>query len=158
MDIAINICTFRREPFVKRNLELLRKYILQNPDHEMYGHLQVFISDNGKTLDIPALADEQVHIVPNKNVGGAGGFTRGLIEIMHCPDYRASHALFMDDDILIEPEALYRTYTILRCRKKEYEELFIGGAMLRLDQQNIQVEAGAAWNAGNLVSARAAWI
>lgn len=152
VDIAINICTFRREPFVKRNLELLRQHILQNPDHEMYGHLQVFISDNGQTLDIPSLADEQVHIFPNKNVGGAGGFTRGLIEIMHCPDYHATHALFMDDDILIEPEALYRTYTILRCRKKAYEDLFIGGAMLRLDQQNIQVEAGAAWYAGNLVS------
>ena len=152
VDIAVNICTFRREPFVKRNLEILRKHILQNRDNEMCGHLQVFISDNGKTLDIPALADAQVHIVPNKNVGGAGGFTRGLIEIMHCPDCRATHVLFMDDDILIEPEALYRTYTLLRCRKKSYEELFIGGAMLRLDQQNIQVEAGAAWYAGNLQS------
>ena len=152
VDIAINICTFRREAFVKRNLEILRKAILQNPEHEMYQHLQVFISDNGKTLDIPALAGRQVHIVPNKNVGGAGGFTRGLIEILHCPDYAATHVLFMDDDILIEPEALFRTYTLLRCRKKEYEDLFIGGAMLRLDQQNIQVEAGAAWNAGSLQS------
>lgn len=151
VDIAINICTFRREPFVKRNLEILRKSILENPDNEMSGHLKVFISDNGKTLDIPQLADEKVHIFPNKNVGGAGGFTRGLIEIMHRSDYRATHVLFMDDDILIEPEALYRTYTLLRCRKKMYEELFIGGAMLRLDQQNIQVEAGAAWYAGNLV-------
>ena len=152
VDIAINICTFRREAFVKRNLEILRKAILQNPEHEMYQHLQVFISDNGKTLDIPDLAGRQVHIVPNKNVGGAGGFTRGLIEILHCPDYAATHVLFMDDDILIEPEALFRTYTLLHCRKKEYEDLFIGGAMLRLDQQNIQVEAGAAWNAGSLQS------
>ena len=152
VDIAINICTFRREAFVKRNLEILRKAILQNPEHEMYQHLQVFISDNGKTLDIPDLAGRQVHIVPNKNVGGAGGFTRGLIEILHCPDYAATHLLFMDDDILIEPEALFRTYTLLHCRKKEYEDLFIGGAMLRLDQQNIQVEAGAAWNAGSLQS------
>ena len=132
VDIAINICTLRREAFVKRNLEILRKAILQNPEHEMYQHLQVFISDNGKTLDIPDLAGRQVHIVPNKNVGGAGGFTRGLIEILHCPDYAATHVLFMDDDILIEPEALFRTYTLLHCRKKEYEDLFIGGAMLRL--------------------------
>lgn len=152
VDIAVNICTFRREPFVNRNLEILRKSILENPDNEMSEHLQVFISDNGKTLNIPQLADEKVHIFPNKNVGGAGGFTRGLIEVMHRRDYRASHTLFMDDDVLIEPEALYRTYTLLRCRKKVYEDLFIGGAMLRLDQQNIQVEAGAAWNQGNLVS------
>lgn len=152
VELAVNICTFRREPFVRRNLELMKKHILRNPDSEMAPHLQIFISDNGKTLDTPALSEEQIHIVPNKNAGGAGGFTRGLLEILHCPDYRATHVLFMDDDILIEPEVLYRTYTVLRCRKKEYENLFVGGAMLRLDQQNIQVEAGAAWNAGNLVS------
>jgi len=155
VDIAINICTFRREAFVKRNLDILKRCILEDPEHEMSRHLQIFISDNGKTLDIPALSSEQIHIVPNKNVGGAGGFTRGLLEIMHCPDYRATHVLFMDDDILIEPEALYRTYAILRCRKRKYEELFVGGAMLRLDQQNIQVESGAAWYEGNLQSRKA---
>ena len=152
VSIAVNICTFRREAFVKRNLGILRKHILDNPESELSGHLQVFISDNGRTLDIPALSDENVHIVPNKNVGGSGGFARGLIEIMHCPSYRATHVLFMDDDVLIEPEALYRTYTLLHCRKPEYEDVFIGGAMLRLDQQNIQVEAGAAWQAGELAS------
>ena len=152
VNIAINICTFRREQFVHRNLSILRKYILENAENELNSHLQVFISDNGKTLDIPALSTEQIHIVPNKNVGGAGGFTRGLIEIMHCNSYRATHTLFMDDDILIDPEALYRTYTFLRCRKQQYEDLFVGGAMLRLDQPNIQVEAGAAWFEGNLVS------
>ena len=152
VDIAINICTFCREPFVKRNLAILRQYILENAENELSPHLQVFISDNGKTLDIPALSTDKIHIVPNKNVGGAGGFTRGLIEIMHCESYRATHALFMDDDVVIDPEALYRTYTLLRCRKPQYEDLFIGGAMLRLDQPNIQVEAGAAWNEGNLES------
>ena len=152
VDIAINICTFRREPFVHRNLSILQKYILENPENELKTHLQVFISDNGKTLDIPALSTEQIHIVPNKNVGGSGGFTRGLIEIIHCKSYRATHVLFMDDDILIDPEALYRTYAFLRCRKQEYEDLFVGGAMLRLDQPNIQTEAGAAWLEGNLES------
>lgn len=152
VELAVNICTFKREAFVKRNLEILRESILQNPASALYGHLHVFISDNGKTLDIPALSDETVHIVPNKNVGGAGGFTRGLIEVMHCPTFRATHVLFMDDDVLIEPEALYRTYMLLRCRKPEYENIFIGGAMLRLDAQNIQVEAGAVWNAGDLIS------
>ena len=97
--------------------------------------------------------DKYVHIVPNKNVGGAGGFTRGLIEIMkHHDDFAATHALMMDDDVIIEPESLFRTYTVLRCRKPEYEDLFIGGAMLRIDDQSIQVEAGASWNEGNLHS------
>ena len=152
VDLAIDICTFKREAFVERNLEILHQVFLDDESSPLHGHLHVFISDNGKTLDIPALAGESVQIVPNKNVGGAGGFTRGLIEIMHCPTYQASHVLFMDDDVVIEPEALYRTYAMLRCRKEKYIDAFIGGAMLRMDQPNIQVEAGAAWYAGDLMS------
>lgn len=44
------------------------------------------------------------------------------------------HALLMDDDIVIEPEALVKTYQILTLLKDEYEDAFIGGAMLRLDK------------------------
>ena len=74
------------------------------------------------------------------------------LEIMHCKDYQATHVLLMDDDILLEPESLFRTYVLLRTLKEQYRDAFIGGAMLRLDHQNIQVEAGAAWYAGNLAS------
>lgn len=152
VQIAINICTFRREAFVKRNLDILNQKILENQEHPLYRNLQIFISDNGKTLDIDSLSSEKIHIVPNKNVGGAGGFTRGLLEIMHCASFRATHALFMDDDVLIEPESLFRTYMLLHTIKDQYKDAFIGGAMLRLDQQNVQVEAGAAWYAGSLAS------
>lgn len=151
VNLALNICTFRREAFIQRNLRILSRDILDHPENELSEHLHVFISDNGHTLDIPALANEKVHIVRNKNVGGAGGFTRNLIEVMHCKTYKATHNLFMDDDVVIEPEALYRTYMLLRCMKENYRDIFIGGAMLRLDKPNIQVEAGAAWNAGDLL-------
>lgn len=149
INIAINICTFRREVFVKRNLDTLNEKTLQNAENELSDHVQVFISDNGRTLDISFLENEKVHIVPNKNVGGAGGFTRNLIEIMHCPNYQPTHVLFMDDDIIIETESIYRTYMMLRCIKEEYRDAFIGGEMLRLDKPYLQVEAGAVWNAGN---------
>lgn len=152
-NIAVNICTFRREPFVTHNLEILRKYIIDNPDSALQGHLRVYISDNGRTLPRDELCSEDVRIVPNKNAGGAAGFARGLLEIMeHSDSFAATHALMMDDDIVIEPEALFRTYTLLRCRKEEYADLFVGGAMLRLDQQTVQVESGASWNAGSLIS------
>ena len=150
--LAIDICTFRREAFVERNLNLLNEKILNCTDSPLYDTLQVFISDNGKTLEADRLSTPKTHIVKNKNVGGAGGFTRGLLEIMHCKDYQATHVLLMDDDILLEPESLFRTYVLLRTLKEQYRDAFIGGAMLRLDHQNIQVEAGAAWYAGNLVS------
>lgn len=131
---------------------MLNEKILNCTDSPLYDTLQVFISDNGKTLEADRLSTTKIHIVKNKNVGGAGGFTRGLLEIMHRKDYQATHVLLMDDDILLEPESLFRTYVLLRTLKEQYRDAFIGGAMLRLDHQNIQVEAGAAWYAGNLVS------
>lgn len=151
--IAINICTFKRETFVIRNLEILNKYIVQNTENELSKNLQIFISDNGNSLSAEDLVSEQIHIVQNKNVGGAGGFCRGLIEIMDYQDrYSATHVLMMDDDVVIEPESLFRTYALLRCRKPEYRDVFIGGAMLRLDKPQIQVESGALWNSGSIIS------
>lgn len=154
--IALNICTFKREPYVLRNLENLRCSMIDNPESELYEHLKIYISDNGRTLPAEKLNDTWVCIVPNKNVGGAGGFTRGLMEIMHhSSEFAATHVLMMDDDIIIEPESIYRTYALLRCRKQEYADMFVGGAMLRMDDQKVQVEAGASWNAGKLVSNKA---
>lgn len=154
--LALNICTFKREPYIRRNLSVLHNYLLEQPGIELNGHLRVYISDNGRTLQADEQTDAWVRIVPNKNVGGAGGFTRGMLEIMHhSSEFMATHVLMMDDDIIIEPESIYRTYAFLCCRKQEYQNLFIGGAMLRMDDQKVQVESGASWNAGRLVSNKA---
>lgn len=150
--IAINICTYKREHYIKRNIDILKKNIIENPQSEMQGQLMVFISDNGDTLDNEDIGGEYIQIVKNKNVGGAGGFTRGLMEILGNRSFCATHALMMDDDIIITTEALFRTYTMLRMIKEEYEDISIGGAMLRIDKPSVQVEAGASWNAGKLIS------
>lgn len=147
--IALNICTYRREKDLLRNLELLRTCFLDNKESELYGHLQVFITDNGNTLPIETLQDDQVHVCRNPNVGGAGGFARGLIEIGQVKERKnVTHVIFMDDDVQILPEALLRTYALLRCLKKEYASAFIAGAMLQLDRKYMQHENGAVWNAG----------
>ncbi len=151
--IGIAICTFRREEFIEKNVGILKEAILENKDCPMNGHLEVFIADNGKTLDIPRLSSPAIHINPNRNLGGAGGFTRDLIEMMqHNDELKLTHALLMDDDIVIEPEALIKTFVILSLLKEEYKDAFVGGAMLRLDKQYMQVESGASWNGGYLQS------
>lgn len=152
-EIAINICTFRRESYLLKNIDILKKEIIDNIYSPLYNKLHVFISDNGRTLPLDILNNDFIHTVPNKNVGGAGGFTRGLIEIMKKNHQnRITHVIMMDDDVVIEPEAIYRTYFLLRARKDSYDDLFIGGAMLRIDRPNIQVESGASWNEGKLIS------
>lgn len=152
--IGIGICTFRREIFVENNLNILNRFFLKNSDSELNGKLEVFISDNGKTLDIERLSSEYIHIVRNKNTGGSGGFTRTLIEMLGAnkKDSLITHVLLMDDDITIAPESLLKTYRILRLLKKEYLNAFVGGAMLRSDTRNIQVESGASWNDGKMLS------
>lgn len=152
--IALNICTYKREKDLMRNLELLRKSFLENKHSALYGHLQVFITDNGNTLPVEALQDDKcladnMHICSNPNVGGAGGFARGLIEIDKVKKQKnITHVIFMDDDVEILPEGITRTYRMLRCLKEQYQSVFIAGAMLRLDKKYIQHENGAVWNGG----------
>ena len=151
--IGIDICTIKRERYIEKNIGLLNAHVFNNPDSPLQEHLEVFISDNGQTLDIDKLGSDKIHIVRNKNTGGAGGFTRGLMEILKNGNpHGITHALLMDDDITIDTESIEKTYTILSLLKDEYADAFIGGAMLRIDKPNIQVESGASWNAGNLIS------
>ncbi len=151
--LGIVICTYRREKFVRDNIELLNRAILENRDSPLYGKLEVFISDNGQSLDEYKLESSAVHVIKNKNAGGAGGFTRGLLEIRRLPGQGGiTHALLMDDDIIVDTASIVKTAAILALLKDTYLDAFIGGAMLRADQRNIQVESGASWNAGNLIS------
>ena len=145
--IAIGICTFRREKYVAENMEKLNRYILKNPDSDMYGKLEVFISDNSKTLDVGSIETENIHIFPNRNLGGAGGFTRSMIEIMKVREERGlTHIMMMDDDIRLNPDSILRTYKMLRLIKPEHRDAFIGGHMLKIDAQNIQSEAADHWD------------
>lgn len=151
--VAVDICTFKRERFVEANLALLNTRFLDNKNSYLYDKLEIFVSDNAGTLDAARLSTDKIHIFPNKNAGGAGGFTRGMIEIKKVREKNGiTHILVMDDDICIEPESIFRTCTLLTCAKQQYKDIFVGGAMLRLDNQYYQVESGAMWNGGNLIS------
>jgi len=146
-DICVVICTYKREEYIKKNLSILKKYIIENLASPLRNHLSIFVVDNGKTIEKNKYESDQIRIIYNKNAGGSGGFTRGLIEAME--DQRTfSHVLFLDDDTVIEPISLTRTYHFLQLRQKQYEDLFLGGSMLNLLHPSIQEEAGASWNGG----------
>lgn len=149
--LGIVICTYKREKYVCDNVMQINQDIIGNPENPLYEKMEIFISDNGQTLDQYELESEKVHIFRNKNTGGAGGFTRGLIEILKRQDKGITHVLLMDDDVIVDTASILRTAAILALLKEEYASAFVGGAMLRSDQRNIQVESGASWNAGNLI-------
>lgn len=156
--LAINICTYNREKYLTRNISELKSAFLSDAEKI---DLEVFILDNASQIPTDRFADDRIHVVHNKNLGGAGGFTRGLCEILKYNDScgddaeaaglakgQFSHALFMDDDVTIEPESIRRTCALLSYLKDEYKGAFIAGAMLREEQPYIQHENGAIWNAG----------
>lgn len=142
---AIDICTFRREKFVNRNLELIDDTIFSS-NSPLRDKIEIFISDNGKSLELSRNYDNRVHVFPNKNAGGAGGFGRSMIEILRSSNYdKFTHIIMMDDDIVLSPETLYRTYTLTKTLKPEYKNSFIGGSMLELGRPHIQSEAMDLW-------------
>lgn len=148
INIGIAICTFKREIFVKRNIDKLNKKIIDNQNALLYDHLEVCIADNAGTLEKETLENAKVHVLSNPNLGGVGGFTRGMLELMK--NAQISHILLMDDDAVISTDSLERNYTFLCFLKPEYEEYILGGALLRLASPVIQYESGAQWNKGEI--------
>jgi glycosyltransferase involved in cell wall biosynthesis len=118
--LALAICTYRREAFLQRNIDMLKKQIIDNPDSMLRGKVKIYISDNGNTLDTAKLNSESITVYPNPNYGGAGGFTRSAIEAIEDTDFAPTHVILMDDDIQFDAEALERTFVFQRLIKPEY--------------------------------------
>ncbi|MCH5264468.1 MAG: glycosyltransferase [Lachnospiraceae bacterium] len=151
--IAIGICTYRREDFVRQTLEVLRKNILEKEDLPWRSHVHVYVSDNGSTLPLKnnfltgKASEERIRIFYNKNAGGSGGFGRCMLEAQKDREtYGFTHMLLMDDDIVLEPESLYRTYMFLLLQKEEFTGYMLGGSLLRLDIPYIQHANGECWH------------
>ncbi len=135
--LGVVITTFNRMPYVAANVARLVRMFKEQP--ETADSVSVLIVDNAANLELPIPGGAPIEIVPNPNLGGAGGFARGLFE--HRRAGQATHVLFMDDDIALEAEVVARTVELLRFAKND--DLCIAGAMLRMDRPAIQFEAGA---------------
>ena len=144
--IGVVICTFKREEFVARNMERVQRSITANPAWADRVHF--FIVDNAKTLTLPE--NPLYTVFPNKNLGGSGGFTRGIMEV--CKDSSFTHFLLMDDDISFEFVTLQRTYNLLRALSAEHAQAAVGGAMLVLENPTLQYECGARFTGLSLLS------
>lgn len=143
IDLSIAMCTFKRESYVKKNLSLLNKAVFENERSPLYNHLKIYISDNGQTLSSSLQSNKYIKIYSNKNAGGAGGFTRAFLEILHDPESPvSSHILVMDDDIIFSPEILLRIFIFVKMLKPKYKDAFIGSSFLNIDTPWMQVEFG----------------
>lgn len=138
INLALCMCTYKRESYVKK--------AIQNYEKLHDESIQLFVSDNASTL--PSDNRPGVHIYQNPNYGGAGGFTRCMLEVKRynlTASKPCSHLLLMDDDILLDTRILYRLKHLLERRKSEYSDYFVIGAMANLDYPYIQYERNSAF-------------
>jgi galactofuranosylgalactofuranosylrhamnosyl-N-acetylglucosaminyl-diphospho-decaprenol beta-1,5/1,6-galactofuranosyltransferase len=75
-----------------------------------------------------ALGDKLVYL-RQPNLGGAGGFTRGLYEATAGAPEEHRDVLLMDDDVMLEPELLIRLTSFGACTP---QPTIVGGQMLNL--------------------------
>lgn len=137
VNLAIATTTFKKEDYVKRNIEAIRTELFDASDLEPSSKFHLFVVDNGRTLDAEALSDQNVTVIPNPNVGGSGGFARGMMAAL---DHNATHVLLMDDDVRVFPESFRRTRNLLRLANHTYAEAFVEGGMLNMEDPNLLFE------------------
>ena len=68
-----------------------------------------------------------ITLIPNNNLGGSGGFTRGLLHLKDEGSF--THCLFMDDDASCEVESIRRCYHLLQFAVTE--RFAVSGVLMR---------------------------
>lgn len=113
-------------------MKMLEDRFLLNPNSELKDNYILTFQIMQKTLDIERFQSKHIKVYENKNAGGAGGFTRTIIETKKQEEENGlTHILLMDDDVVMQPESIYRTYKILTLLKEEYKDAFIGGCNVK---------------------------
>ena len=106
---AITICTFNRADDCATNVAAVAgdKALLAGID-------AIYVVDQGTDAvetrplfnDVASQLGDKLVYLRQPNLGGAGGFSRGMYEISSIADH--ANVILMDDDILCEPETILR--------------------------------------------------
>ena len=125
--IALDMCTYSRPAEALEKINGFKES-LKRFGKDYAKHVRMIVVDNGSSLE----EDPSVKIVKSRNLGGSGGFARGLYEARHSIQ-GLTHIIFMDDDIVLDFESVYRIYSLLCFIRPSYSEHMIAGTMLDLN-------------------------
>ena len=132
---SIIFTTYNREDFLIPNLYKLEKCKFVD---------KVIIVDNAKNIKLPNdLSKNKFIVIPNDNLGGTGGFTRGMME---AKNLGTSHIFIMDDDITLLPEVVDKALSLISCLNDKHRNDWLGFSMLPNGTPTIQYELGTEWN------------
>lgn len=140
--LGIVVTHFNRKQWVLPAISRIHNELLSDPAFK--GKIELIIVDNSKNITEEELAGKTdgITVIPNKNLGGSGGFTRGLLHLKDRQDF--THCLFMDDDASCEIDSIKRTYNMLSYGK--VERLAVAGALLREIEPFRLFEKGATFD------------
>ncbi|MBM7780121.1 glycosyltransferase [Arthrobacter tumbae] len=132
--ITLEITTLNKPDFCLNNLRILA----ENPS-SLENLKEVLVVDQGtkKVADEPgfdgvrAALQGKLRIIDQDNLGGSGGFARGMYEAV---ENGSDYVLLLDDDIVMEPESISRLLTFAdRCKSPT----IVGGHMFDLYNRTV---------------------
>jgi galactofuranosylgalactofuranosylrhamnosyl-N-acetylglucosaminyl-diphospho-decaprenol beta-1,5/1,6-galactofuranosyltransferase len=149
VDLGLVVTTFNRTDDVRETIDKLHGMLARDPEREI-GTMRLVIVDNGRDLDPDDFPD--ITVLANANLGGAGGFARGLAHLQDLGS--ATHGCFMDDDAATTEESLFRVRRLLAYATDP--QTAVSGAMLRAEHRARMHEQGAMieWGRGHRIISR----
>lgn len=139
---AVVICTYNRAADC---LETMRALSL-DAVADLLSHVYVVDQGTDRVSDLPGYQEvaqalgRTLRYITQPNLGGAGGFTRGMLEVLD-GDPEQTNALLMDDDIVLEPETVLR---LTAFANRARQPLIAGGQMLYALHPTV-LHKGAEW-------------
>ena len=85
------------------------------------------VADHPEYARLAAKADDKIDIIRQPNLGGSGGFARGMYEGTYKGD--SGYVLLLDDDVRVEPEGILRG---LAFQDLVRQDMIVGGHMLNM--------------------------
>ncbi|HEV2777944.1 MAG TPA: glycosyltransferase [Actinophytocola sp.] len=138
--LAIGITTFNR------NEDLLGVLTALGGDPLVLEAINtVFVADGG-TRKVRAAEGfeaaaaglgDRLRVIEQPNYGGSGGYARSMFEALTTTD--AEQIMFMDDDIVVEPDAILRAVAFSRFAQ---QPMLVGGQMLSVQRRSVLQSMG----------------
>ncbi len=128
--VSLGITTYNRPAYL---LDLLRQLASAPDTMAIIDEVLVVdqgtdkVRDQAEAEQVVADIGDSVRIVEQANLGGSGGFARGMLEALNAG--RSRYVLLIDDDVVAEPECILRGATFADlCR----QPTIVGGHMFNL--------------------------
>jgi len=87
----------------------------------------VKVRDHQRFADVAVQLGDRLVVIDQENLGGSGGFSRGMLEALRTTG--VEHVMLMDDDVRLEPDSVLRVHAFASVTSSP---VIVGGQMLNL--------------------------